>query len=156
MGLFDEIKRLANPYEDELEDDFIEEEEYEPAPRRDRRERSRVETAAPVSQDSRRSINNKVVNIHATAQLQMVLVKPDRFESAAEVADHLRERRAVVLNLESTDKDVSRRLLDFLAGVTYAQEGKIKKAALSTYIITPYNVDIMGDLMDELENSGMY
>ena len=62
----------------------------------------------------------------------------------------------VVLNLEKTQKDVARRLLDFLSGVAYAQEGKIKKVALQTYIVTPYNVDIMGDLIDELENNGLY
>ena len=99
---------------------------------------------------------NKVVNIHATTQLQVVLVKPDRYENASEIADHLRDKRTVVLNLEKTQKDVSRRLLDFLSGVAYAQEGKIKKVALQTYIVTPYNVDIMGDLIDELENNGLY
>ena len=99
---------------------------------------------------------NKVVNIHTTTQLQVVLVKPERFENASEIADHLREKRTVVLNLESTNKDVARRLLDFLSGVAYAQEGKIKKVAISTYIITPYNVDILGDLIDELENNGLY
>ena len=98
----------------------------------------------------------KVVNIHATTQLQVVLVKPERYENASEVADHLRDKRTVVLNLEKTQKDVARRLLDFLSGVAYAQEGKIKKVALQTYIVTPYNVDIMGDLIDELENNGVY
>ena len=58
--------------------------------------------------------------------------------------------------LESTNKEIARRLLDFLSGVAYAQEGKIKKVAISTYIITPYNVDILGDLIDELENNGLY
>lgn len=100
--------------------------------------------------------NNKVVNINATTQLAVVLVKPERFENAAEIADHLKDRRTVVLNLEQTNKDVARRLVDFLSGVAYANEGKIKKVANSTYIITPYNVDIMGDLIDELESSGMY
>ena len=110
--------------------------------------------SGPVYESDRR--NNKVVNIHTTTQLQVVLVKPDRYENAAEIADHLRERRTVVLNLEQTSKDVSRRILDFLAGAAYAQEGKVKKVALSTYIITPYNVDILGDLIDELENNGLY
>ena len=99
---------------------------------------------------------SKVVSIHATTQLQVVLVKPDRFESAPEIADHLCEKRTVVLNLEQTKKEIARRLLDFLSGISYAQEGKIKKVAVSTYIITPYNVDIMGDLIDELENNGLY
>ena len=99
---------------------------------------------------------NKVVNINTTTQLAVVLVKPDRFENAAEIADHLKDKRTVVLNLEQTNKDIARRLVDFLSGVAYANEGKIKKVANSTYIITPYNVDIIGDLIDELESSGMY
>ena len=62
----------------------------------------------------------------------------------------------MVLNLEQTNKDIARRLLDFLSGVAYANEGKITKVAISTSIITPYNVDILGDLIDELENNGLY
>lgn len=99
---------------------------------------------------------NKVVNIHATTQLQVVLVKPERFEDASSVADHLNSKRTVVLNLESTNKDISRRLVDFLSGVAYANNGQIKRVANSTFIITPYNVGIMGDLLDELENNGVY
>ena len=148
MGIFDELKRLARPYEDE-------EDEYE-------------EDFAPVSsskdpardygkdRDSDRRGANKVVNIHTTTQLQVVLVSPTRFENASEIADHLRDKRTVVLNLEQTDKNIARRLIDFLSGVAYANEGTIKKVALSTYIITPYNVEIMGDLIDELENNGLY
>ena len=167
MGLLDEFKRLAHPYEDEEDDDF--EDDYEPAPRPvDRRDRDRSRDRiperrsapssyydAPSDLDSDRR-SNKVVNIRAATQLQVVLVKPERFEDASSIADHLREKRTVVLNLESTNGEIARRLLDFLAGVSYAQEGKIKKVAISTYIITPYNVDILGDLIDELENNGLY
>ena len=163
MGFLDELKRLTHPYEDEMEDDYDEDEdvyedEDEPEernqtpPPREREEPRRREYQEPP----RRNNGGKVVNIHATTQLQVVLVKPDRYENASEIADHLRDKRTVVLNLEKTQKDVSRRLLDFLSGVVYAQEGKIKKVALQTYIVTPYNVDIMGDLIDELENNGLY
>ena len=100
--------------------------------------------------------SNKVVNIHATTQLQVVLVKPERFDDASNIADHLNGKRTVVLNLEAANKDVTRRLLDFLSGVAYANNGTIQKVASSTYIITPYNVGIMGDLLDELESSGMF
>lgn len=100
--------------------------------------------------------SNKVVNIHTTTQLQVVLAKPEKFDDASAVADHLNNKRTVVLNLESTNKDVSRRLIDFLSGVAYANNGQIKRVANSTYIITPYNVDIMGDLLDELESSGVF
>ena len=109
-----------------------------------------------VSQHHESLRDNKGVSINTTSKLAVVLVKPDRFEQAAEIADHLKDKRTVVLNLEQTNKDIARRLVDFLSGVAYANEGKIKKVANSTYIITPYNVDIMGDLIDELESSGMY
>lgn len=99
---------------------------------------------------------NKVVNINATTQLQVVLVKPERFDDASTVADHLNAKRTVVLNLESTNKEVSRRLVDFLSGVAYANNGQMKRVANSTFIITPYNVDIMGDLLDELESNGVF
>jgi cell division inhibitor SepF len=85
-----------------------------------------------------------------------VLVKPERFEDASTIADHLNSKRTVVLNLESTDKEVSRRLVDFLSGVAYANNGQIKRVANSTFIITPYNVDVMGDLLDELESNGAF
>lgn len=155
MGFIDELKRLARPYEDE--DDM---DEYDDAfdtvgSKPERREKPARESAPAMADEPVRR-SNKVVNIHTTTQLQVVLVKPDRFENAAEIADHLREKRTVVLNLESTNKEIARRLLDFLSGVAYANEGKIKKVAISTYIITPYNVDILGDLIDELENNGLY
>lgn len=149
MSFIDELKRLARPYEDEPEEEM---DDFTPVSRAERKEKAPV-AAASENELSRR---NKVVNIHTTTQLQVVLVKPDRFENAADIADHLREKRTVVLNLESTNKEIARRLLDFLSGVAYANEGKIKKVALSTYIITPYNVDILGDLIDELESNGMY
>ena len=95
------------------------------------------ETEEPAEGTSKK---NKVVNIHATTQLKVVLVN----------------KRTVVLNLESTNKEVSRRLVDFLSGVAYANNGQIKRVANSTFIITPYNVDIMGDLLDELENNGAF
>ena len=113
------------------------------------------EEAYPT-QDAAPKKNGKVVNIHATTQLKVVLVKPERFEDASTIADHLNNKRTVVLNLESTNKEVSRRLVDFLSGVAYANNGQIKRVANSTFIITPYNVDIMGDLLDELENNGVF
>lgn len=143
MGFMDELKKIIHPYDDEdydYEDDF---------------EESARESRSPF-EDRKEERHNKVVNIHATTQLKVVLVKPERFENASEIADHLKEKRTVVLNLESTNKDVARRLIDFLSGVAYAGEGKIKKVAANTYIITPYSVDIMGDLIDELENNGLY
>ena len=153
MGLFNELKKLTRPYDDdddEFEDFKPKSEELPIAPK------TPAQARGSYGGFEERRDNNKVVNIHATTQLQVVLVKPERFENAAEIADHLRDRRTVVLNLEQTHKDIARRLIDFLSGVAYAQEGKIKKVAVNTYIITPYNVDLLGDLIDELENNGLY
>lgn len=130
-------------YDDEYEE---EEEEYEERPRDFR--------PAPRQTSSRRGSN--VVDIPTKATLQVVLAKPERFDDASAIADHLNEKRTVVLNLESADRNVARRLIDFLSGVAYANAGQLKRVANSTFIITPYNVSVTGDLLDELENNGMF
>ena len=142
MGFMEMFKEWAKVEDDEEEfDEFVPSE----TPKRGR------EPIAPVSRR-----DDRVVNIHTTTQLQVVLVKPERYENATEIADHLKEKRTVVLNLESTNKDAARRILDFLSGVAYTNDGQIKRVANNTYIITPYNVDLKGDLIDELENNGLY
>ena len=160
MGFLDEFKRLAHPYEDEEEDNF--EDDFDASPRpierreRERAPRSEPAYSSPVMDELEARRSNKVVNIRAATQLQVVLVKPERFEEARPIADHLNSKHTVVINLESTNKELSRRLVDFLSGVAYANNGQIKRVANSTYIITPYNVDIMGDLLDELESNGVF
>ena len=165
MRIFDEMKKIFNPYEDE--DDYEEgfdDQDVSPfvddRDRRGERDRERDRDRDRDSRDRRSSSfderRNKVVNIAATTQLKVVLVKPERFEAASEIADHLKEKRTVVINLESTHKDIARRLIDFLSGVAYASEGRIKKIAANTYIITPDHVEMVGDLLDELENNGLY
>ena len=172
MGFMDELKKLARPYAededdfdeyedelDELADEPEEEDVKVAAPAREERTvaAAPARTAAPAApvRAAAPAVSN-VVNLHGNGNLQVMLVKPDRYENVSEVADHLRNKCAVVLNLESTNKDTARRLVDFLSGCAYALDGRIKKVATSTYIITPYNVDIVGDLMEEIENSGMY
>ena len=148
MALRDTLRNLIgipekdydNDYDDEMQSGNI-----------DQQEEEHTSMASPSSDRK----HNKVVNIHATTQLAVVLVKPERYEDAASIADHLNAKKTVVLNLEQTSKDVSRRLIDFLCGVAYANNGQMKRVANNTYIITPYNVDIMGDLLDELENNGV-
>ncbi len=151
MSMFDGLKNVLGINQDPDGDAYIDDTEDEifaggqggaPAPEYAQQE--------PAQQ------RNKVVNINATTQLQVVLVKPERFDDASAIADQLNAKRTVVLNLESTNKEVSRRLIDFLSGVAYANNGQIKRVATSTFIITPYNVDIMGDLIDELENNGVF
>ena len=170
MGLFDELKRLTRPYEDD-EDDFLDEaEDFEETPQVEKPKMNpfagfsfggeKTETENKIPSPVRPGSNKacgKVVNLAGgTSAMQMVLAKPDRFEAAVEVADHLRDRRAVLMNLETTPKDTARRLIDFLSGVAYAMGGKIKKVSANTYIITPSSVNLMGELMDELESTSFY
>ena len=152
MSLVDSLKKGLFGSEDEYEDQYIDDGPQMVNNNNGVGLGADDETEEPAEGAKK----NKVVNIHATTQLKVVLVKPERFENASEIADHLKEKRTVVINLESTNKDIARRLIDFLSGVAYAGEGKIKKVAANTYIITPYHVDIMGDLIDELENNGLY
>jgi len=165
MGLLDEFRKLTHPYSepeddyDDYDDEPFEDDEPaaapDPAPRRN-----------PVSSfsSSRSSATNemprtggaRVVNLNNGAQIQVILVRPERFDQVSEIADNLRDKRAIVLNLESTNKDVARRLVDFLSGCAYALDGKIKKIAISTYLVAPYNVEIQGDLVEDLENNAKY
>ncbi|MGI5985432.1 MAG: cell division protein SepF [Clostridiales bacterium] len=166
MGLFDELKKLTRPYSGDEYDEFGDEYSETPAETRVPAADTTKKYAAPTERRNPFSDydthpiapakRDKVVNLGGPPQAQVVLVKPERFETAAEIADHLRERRSVVMNLEQTSKDTARRLIDFLSGVAYALDGKIRKIAANSYIITPYNVDVMGDLIDEIENSGLY
>lgn len=166
MDLKNFLGKLMGEEENEgFEDEELEEEEVAPYQnqrasqrteeiyRQDSRSAYRQRRTAPLSQDEDPS---KIVNIHTTAKLQVVLSKPERFENAVEIADNLNEKRTVVLNLEGTNRDIARRLIDFLSGVAYANGGQLKRVANNTFIITPYNVDISGDLIDELENTGMF
>lgn len=155
-GFVEKIKGMWNPPEDEYDYD------YDDAPQENIASVSNDEPEFHERETIKRtpstSSGNKVVNIHATAQLQVVLFKPERFgEETCAVADELIKMHTVVLNMENTNKDVSRRIIDFLSGVAYANGGKIKRVATSTFIVTPYNVDLTGDdVLDELENNGVY
>ena len=134
MGFMDEFKKWARlDVDDEDDDDF--EEMVNAKPER--------EQEAPIIEKR----NNKVVNIHTTTQLQVVLVKPERYEISPEIADHLKERRTVVLNLENADAAQSRRIVDFLSGAAYALSYKFKPVSNSTFVIVPDNTDFSGDLI---------
>ena len=153
MSMFEGFKNMLGINQDPEDDEYLDGGEDEVFAGNSQNQAPEDNYAQP---DSNRQRNNKVVNINATTQLQVVLVKPERFEDASAIADQLNAKCTVVLNLESTNKQVSRRLIDFLSGVAYANNGQIKRVATSTFIITPYNVDIMGDLIDELENNGVF
>lgn len=156
MGLMDELRKFARPYsdaEDEYEDEYddgVDEEAMEDE------EEPRRSFSGGMNDSAPRSTGGRVVNLGAASQLQMVVVKPEDFQQVDTIANYLRDRKAVVLNLEKTNKDVARRLVDFLSGCSYALDGNIRKVAIYTYLITPYNVDVVGDMMEEIENNVAY
>ncbi len=152
MSFLDKVKNMVNVSEDDYYDE-LESDDFQAEAQQDDYEEPRRQSHR--ARESKGTPDN-VVNIHTTAQLQVVLAKPESFEEARAVADNLNEKRTVVLNLESANRDVARRLVDFLSGVAYANGGQFKRVANSTFIITPYNVNVMGDLLDELENNGVF
>ena len=167
MGFLDELKKLTRPYDEDEFGDEMEEEAVEEPPRPEvsAEKSGRTNPFAQSSYSAGTGVSpaaaapaapraGKVVNLGTAQQTQVVLVNPELYESAAEIADHLREKRTVVMNLENTQKDIARRLIDFLSGVAYSLDGKIRRVANSTYIITPSSVDLVGDLEDELGSLG--
>lgn len=96
----------------------------------------------PVYQQPARPQN---INISGSA-IELKVVKPESYKNASQIADHLLSGRTVVLNLESTNKETARRLIDFLTGAAYAIGGDIKKVSNNTYVITPGDsVAVSGD-----------
>lgn len=142
-NLRDRIQRMINPPDDEYEEYYDEEQD------------GKDYAAFAARTDPR---ENKVVNFGAKSQVQMVVFKPTSFgEETRSIADELLQRHTVVLNLERTDREAARRIVDFLSGVAYANNGKLKPIASNIVIITPFNVDLTGDdVLDELESSGIY
>ena len=147
-GLVQKFKEMWLPSEDEYDYEYEDQAE----------EQDEVEEKSHAKERAKRNVNNRVVNIHATAKLQVVLFKPEKFgEETRTIADELLKMHTIVLNLEDTSKDSARRIIDFLSGVAYANGGQIKMVATDTFVITPYNVDLTGtEVIDELENSGIY
>ena len=137
MGFKEKFKDFFTPVDSEYEEEEVMEEQ--PA------HEEKGFDFAP----SRCSSRDKVVNFGTGSQLQVVLVKREWFEDAPSIADHLNAKRTVVLNLESAPKEIVRRLVDFLSGVAYANKGQIKRAANNTFVITPNNDDVSGDVFFE-------
>ncbi len=149
MGFSDKFKNLFNISEEDFIDDIeLEDEDDEEEVR---------EVKSDFSFGRQRSEReNKVVEMRSTtpsSKAHVEFKKIDRFEEVGGVADALNEKRIVILNLESCANDITVRIIDFLSGVTYANGGDIKRVAGRAYILTPYNVPLTGELLDEVERS---
>lgn len=158
MGFKEKFKQFISVSDDDYiesadqgyEDDF----DFEPA----QAPASSRQQSQQVRNERTNSSANNVVNINSSKSAaqpkpHVVFQKIDRFEEVGEVADILNEKRIVILNLETCPNDVSQRIIDFLYGVAYANHGDFKKVAGRAYIITPYNVPVSGELLDELSGS---
>ena len=143
MGLLDKIKGMVS------EADPYEKDEYYPDPLED-------EEAPPTRQSVQGRTGMDISGHDNSVAIELKVVRPETYASVTEIADHLLNHRTVVLNLEATNKEVAKRLIDFRAGVAYSIDGQLKNVANNTYIITPYHVELEGDLIDELENNGLY
>ena len=164
MSFWDNVKKFAQPYADEDYDDYdedeldeFEEEEAAPAPRERRRapafgaasESSDFTPAAPVAPaapERPSGFGGQILSMGNGSKQDVVLFHAKAFDDAAKAADELRNRRAVILNMENVDKALTRRVVDFLSGCVYALDGQVKKIAQSTYLFCPHSMDIVGDL----------
>ena len=159
MSFWDNVKKFAQPYGEDEYDEYDDGEEGfeddEPiAPRARRSDNNSAETAPAAERSESGSFSGKVLNMNSNKP-SVVLFRPTNFNEATKAADDLREKKAVIVNLENVDASMARRVVDFLSGCSYALDGKVKKIAVSTYLFCPYSMDIMGDLealQSEVEN----
>lgn len=152
MGIFDSIKNIMSiPSEEEDFDEVVEVEEPIKKP---------VFEQAPQKRETQPRIlgggKSKAVNLNLN-QMHVVIFKPESFTDVTAIADELNDKKTVVLNLESCEREVSRRIIDFLGGVAYANNGNVRKVAVSTFIIVPSDVGVSGQVsLDEFDDSSIY
>lgn len=177
MKFLEEIFRIARPEEDE-EDDF---EEFDSLASRTGERAERTEhterkssTRLPGNRERERErendfvssgrqkrdfskMRNNIVDITTHTNTKVVVMEPKKYSSEVKtIAEFLRKKHTIFLNLEQTDEVDSCRILDFLAGVAYAVDGNVRKIATATYVITPFTVTLLDSLMDGLEKEGIF
>ena len=99
--------------------------------------------------------NNKVVNMQQGQPnaIKMVISQPTTFEQSDEICSFLKERKSVIVNLEYVNKDVARRIVDFISGGVYALDGYIQKVSNSIFLVAPSNYEITNEMArEEMKN----
>ena len=158
MSFWDNVKKFAQPYDDEEFDDYDDEEldtfeepEQEaprtrrPSPFSSSASAPAATAAAPAAPAAAPSFGGQVLNMSSNKQ-EVVLFHAKTFDDAAKAVDELCKRKAIILNMENVDKALTRRVVDFLSGCVYALDGDVKKIAQSAYLFCPHNMDVLGDL----------
>lgn len=132
---------LASQEEEEVENDNVYEFDEE-------REEEEVEEKGGLF-----GKKSKIVNMPQVQSVKMVITQPTSFEQSEEICNYLKERKSIIVNLEYVNKDVARRIIDFLSGAVHALNGHIQKVSNSIFLIAPVNYDIESDLArEELKN----
>jgi cell division inhibitor SepF len=114
-------------------------------------EQKKVEHTMNTNQTTTTKATVEKAKMHSALELKVV--RPESFAAVGQIADHLLNGRTVVLNLEATSKEQSRRIVDFLNGVAYSIEGDIKLVSANTYIITPNSVNMSGEAINDATSS---
>ncbi len=105
---------------------------------------------------TKKTQQNKVVNIHSNNQFKVVIMQPETFDDARDVCDHLKNKKPVIVNLEHLTKETAQRVIDFLSGSVYAVDGEIQKVSTGIFMIAPSNVEVMGDFKEEFKSRGVF
>ena len=97
---------------------------------------------------------NKIVNIHSSSSIKVVVIQPHSIEEAREISDYLKDGKPIIVNLEEIEKGSAQRILDFLSGSVYSLDGHIQSVSSTIFLIAPNNVDIINQLKgeDNLDN----
>ncbi len=109
----------------------------------------------PVNTQTKR-VRDRVVNIHTTSNMKLVIHEPLTYEDAPRIVDDLKMRKTVVVNLEQLEPGIKRQIFDFINGGLYSLEGSIQKVTTDIFILAPANVEIDGNIKDELKNKGIF
>ena len=96
---------------------------------------------------------NKVVGMPGVQQVKVIISQPNSFEQSEEICEHLKEKKSIIVNLEYVNKDVARRIIDFISGAVYALDGNIQKISNSIFLVAPYNYEITNEILkDDIKN----
>jgi len=150
MGVFKKVMNYLGLQEEEEE--FVEQETKRPVQQTQFQARADqlIEEEYETQPFEPRTTKNKsnVVSIHSQKNSRVILFEPRSFDDAQELADHLRSRRAVIVNMQRVRPEVAIRIVDFLSGTVYALNGSISKLGPSIYLCTPDSMEIQGSISE--------
>lgn len=104
------------------------------------------------SEESRSAAN--IVSIHTNKTMKVVVCEPESFDEVQILADHLKNRKQIIMNLEATPPDMAQRIIDFLSGTTYALDGHTQQLGRHIFLFAPSNVEIAKDHRSAIRRPG--